>query len=65
MAFPIGGLVRITGLVSKSEYNGKLATVAQFSATTGRIIRANEEVDASKRQPDTKCETDDAATTMA
>jgi hypothetical protein len=37
MAFPIGGLVRITGLVSKPEYNGKLATVAEFSATTGRI----------------------------
>ena len=37
MAFPIGRLVRITGLVSKPEYNGKLATVAEFSATTGRI----------------------------
>jgi hypothetical protein len=50
MALPIGGLVvRITGLVSKpaGEYNGKLATVAQFSATTG-MIRPNEEVDASK-----------------
>ena len=35
--FPIGGSYEITGLVSKPEHNGKLATLAEFSATTGRI----------------------------